>query len=98
MAKNQYIQPTMSESTELFEHRYKQVYEEEIRGLERRCAHDPSCDAAELRGVLKALYVREGNDIEGRGQLQDAALSATIAAYEHFIAELNAREEAQRTS
>ncbi len=75
----------MSESTALFEERYRQVYDEELRGLERRCEHDPTCGVDELKGVLKALYVREGNDLEGRGQLQDAALSATIAAYEHFI-------------
>jgi len=85
----------MSESTALFEERYKQIYEEELRGLERRCAHDGTCDSKELSGVLKALYVREGNDLEGRGQLQDAALSATIAAYEHFIAELRQKEAGQ---
>lgn len=81
----------MSESTAQFEERYKQIYEEEIRGLERRCAHDPSCSIGELQGILKALYIREGNDIEGRGQLADAAMSATIAAYEHFIAELKGK-------
>lgn len=78
----------MSESTAQFDERYRQIYEEELRGLERRCAHDPSCGVSELQGILKALYIREGNDIEGRGQLADAAMSATIAAYEHFIEEL----------
>lgn len=82
----------MSESTAQFEERYKQIYEEELRGLERRCAHDPSCTVSELSGILKALYIREGNDIEGRGQLADAAMSATIAAYEHFIAEKEKKE------
>ncbi len=81
----------MSESTAQFEERYRQIYDEEIRGLERRCAHDPSCGLSELEGILKALYIREGNDIEGRGQLADASMSATIAAYEHFIAEMKKR-------
>lgn len=40
----------------------------------------------EAKGVLKHLYIQEGNDQGGRGELQDICLSALIAAYESFIA------------
>jgi hypothetical protein len=77
----------MNESTELIDEKYRQVFEEEMVGLERRRANDPSCTIEDLSGTLHHLYIMEGNDWTGRGQVQDAALSATIAAYEHFIAE-----------
>lgn len=77
----------MSETTEWIDEKYRQIYEEELRGLERRRAHDPLFTAEDARGILKNLYIMEGNDWTGRGQLQDASLSGTINAYEHFIAE-----------
>lgn len=84
----------MSESTAMIEEKYRQVYEEELRGLERRCENDPTCTVAELTGLLKSLYVNDGNDWTGRGQLQDAVVAATIAAYEYFIAELKKKNAA----
>ena len=77
----------MSETTQWIEEKYKQVFEEELLGLERRRAHDPSCTIADIEGILKNLYIMDGNDWIGRGQVQDTTLSATIAAYEHFISE-----------
>ncbi len=77
----------MSESTQWIDEKYQEVFEDELTGLQRRRERDPSCTVADLEGVLKNLYIMDGNDWIGRGQVQDTTLSATIAAYEHFIAE-----------
>jgi len=71
--------------------KYEEVFEQEIRGLERRLANDPSCKAEDLEAILKNLYIMEGADIGGRGALQDIIIAATIAAYEHFIHDLKAK-------
>ncbi len=77
----------MSESTQWIDETYNAVFDEEIRGLQRRCEHDPSCTIRDLQGILNNLYITEGNDWEGRGPRGDTVLAATIAAYEHYIAE-----------
>lgn len=78
----------MSELTASIDAKYDQIYNEEILGLERRMKHDSSFGIQDASGILQNLYIMDGNNWEGRGELQQAALSATIAAYEHFIAEL----------
>jgi hypothetical protein len=76
----------MGTSTEWQDRKYAETFEEELRGLERRRASDPGCTIADLEGILKNLYIMDGADWGGRGGVQDATMSATIAAYEHFIA------------
>ena len=71
--------------------KYKEVFEQETRGLERRLAADPSCKAEDLEAILRNLYIMDGADQGGRGALQDIILAATIAAYEHFIHDLKAK-------
>jgi len=46
---------------------------------------------AQIRGTLRSLYVRQGNDIDGRGHFGDSDLAATIAAYELVLAEQEGR-------
>ncbi len=75
----------MSETIEWQADKYKTVYEEELRFLERRRANDTSCTIKDVQGILKNLYIQEGNNQDGRGPVQDIVLSATIAAYEFFI-------------
>jgi len=70
--------------------KYKEVFEQETRGLERRLAADPTCKAEDLEAILKNLYIMDGADQGGRGALQDIILAATIAAYERFIGNLKA--------
>ncbi len=77
----------MSESTAWLEEAYEQVLEEEKRGLDRRREHDPSLTIEDVQGILRHLYVSDGNNWEGRGPLADVVLSATIAAYEMYIKE-----------
>jgi len=65
---------------------YTETLERELRGLERRVNADPSCTPADIEGILRNLYIMEGADWGGRGDVQDTIMAATIAAYERFIA------------
>jgi len=71
--------------------KYKEVFEQETTGLTRRLSSDPECKVEDLEAILKNLYIMEGADQGGRGSLQDTIMAATIAAYEHFIADLKAK-------
>jgi len=66
--------------------KYTKTFEEELRGLERRRAADSGCTIADIEGTLKHLYIMDGADWGGRGGVQDTVMAATIAAYEHFLA------------
>jgi len=72
--------------------KYKEVFEQESRGLTRRRQTDPNCRVEDIEGTLKNLYIMDGADQSGRGTLQDIVMAATIAAYEHFIAEWKGKE------
>ncbi|MDR0600863.1 MAG: hypothetical protein LBG42_00640 [Treponema sp.] len=65
---------------------YRETFEGELRGLMRRRESDPSCTVQDIEGILRHLYVLDGSDWAGRGDLQDVVMAATIAAHEHFIA------------
>ncbi len=75
----------MNQTTEWEDQKYAEVLADETRFLERRRQNDPSCTLASLEGVLKNLYIHEGNNWDGRGAIQSVTMSATIAAYEQFI-------------
>lgn len=47
--------------------------------------------AVELRGILRGLYVRQGNDMTGRGLFGDADIEASIAAYEMVLSVYDGR-------
>ncbi|GMO27428.1 MAG: hypothetical protein LBG79_08155 [Spirochaetaceae bacterium] len=66
---------------------YKKTFEEELTGLSRRRLSDASCDIGSLENLLKGLYIMDGADWLGRGEVQEIILSAQIAAYERFISE-----------
>jgi hypothetical protein len=69
---------------------YTKTFEQEVRGLIRRREADPNCGPADAEGILQGLYVMDGADWLGRGEVQDITMAATIAAYEHIIAEWKA--------
>jgi hypothetical protein len=77
----------MRESIEWRDIKYDETFEQELTGLRRRRESDPLCRIDDLEGVLEALYIMDGADWYGRGCVQDITMAATIAAYEHFIAE-----------
>jgi hypothetical protein len=79
------------------ERKRAEVFESTLRGLEGHRRSDPSFGVADADGTLQHLYIAEGNNWLGRGELGDIVNSATIAAYEHFIYELK-REAADRSA
>jgi len=83
----------MSSSTEWQDRKYTETFEDELRGLERRRAVDPNCTIDDIKGILEHLYIMDGSDWLGRGGVQDAVMYATIAAYEHFIADWQAEKK-----
>jgi hypothetical protein len=83
----------MSSSVEWKDIKYDEIFEEELRGLQRRRESDPACGVNDIEGVLQHLYIMDGADWYGRGDVQDITMAATIAAYEHFIAQWRAETE-----
>ena len=55
---------------------------------ERAEAGDNATVLAELEGDLTTMYVRMDNDLEGRGEIGDAAIGAQIAGLELVRADL----------
>jgi hypothetical protein len=70
--------------------KYQEIFDQEIRGLRRRRESDSGCTITDLEGVLQHLYIMDGADWYGRGDVQDITMAATIAAYEYFIAQWKA--------
>ena len=80
----------MSVSAEWQDIKYREIFDQEMTGLHRRRQSDSCCKIGDLEATLKNLYIMDGADLGGRGCLQDTVMSATIAAYEHFIAQWKA--------
>ncbi len=72
-------------SIEWRERVYDENFEAVLRALEARRKADPCFGVEDAEGILRALYVQEGNDDGSRGMLNDAVLAAPIAAHEQFI-------------
>lgn len=67
------------------EKKHEEVFESTLRGLQNRRRNDPGFSLEELKSSLEHLYILEGNDWLGRGELGDIVTSATIAAHERFL-------------
>ena len=67
------------------EEKESEVFENTLRGLENRRRVDPAFTVEDAKSALEHLYILQGNDWLGRGELGDIITAATIAAYEHFI-------------
>jgi len=83
----------MAVSEEWKEIKYKETFDEETRGLERRRQSDPNCKVEDIEAILKSLYIMDGADHDGRGAVGDIILAASISAYEKFITSWKAEEE-----
>jgi hypothetical protein len=77
-------------STGWRDQKHREILDSVLSGLERRRGLDASFTLEDAEGTLTHLYIQDGNDQIGRGELQDVVLGATIAAYEQFIAEWKA--------
>jgi hypothetical protein len=82
----------MNESIKWRNIKYDEVFDQELRGLERRRSFDLSCTIEDISNVLDGLYILDGSDWQGRGDLQDIIMAATIAAYEHFVTQWKAEK------
>ena len=80
----------MNSSVEWKDIKYQDVFDEELRGLARRRASDPFCKVGDIEALLQHLYIMDGADWYGRGDVQDITMAATIAAHEYFITEWKA--------
>ncbi len=56
--------------------------------LRRR--EDPDFTKESLQGLMESLYVRQGNNWDGRGQAKEMSLSGMIAAGELVLAQWDA--------
>ncbi|HAE20993.1 MAG TPA: hypothetical protein DCG47_01540 [Spirochaetaceae bacterium] len=65
---------------------YDDIFNETMTNLQRKKAEDLGFSPLGARGILGHLYIQDGNDWGGRGELQDLQLQASIAAHEAFIA------------
>ncbi len=75
----------MSESVDWEAEKFKEVFEDELRVLNRRIQHNRNCTLQDIQGTLDSLYILEGNNLSGRSKVHEISLSASIAAYEQFI-------------
>lgn len=64
---------------------YDETYHATFKSLERRHHDDDTFLIDDAKRVLGDLYVQDGNNWVGRGELQDIVMQATIDAYECFI-------------
>ena len=72
--------------------KYREIFEGTLNGLQRRRALEPKFAILDAENQLTHLYILDGNDWLGRGELGDIVSQATIAAYELFIHEWKAEK------
>lgn len=76
---------------EIIDKKFETVFESMYKDLNNKLENDPDFGIDELKALLNSLYVDEGNDWLGRGDLKSAATNATICACESILAEYEER-------
>ncbi len=66
---------------------YDDTFNNVCKEIGLRKQNDPKFTKEELEGVLRSLYVDQGNDWDGRGEIRDIINDATISACELVLAE-----------
>jgi len=66
---------------------YEQTFEKTCHTVELRMKSDPEFTLEILKAMRDTEQLRLGNDWDGRGSLYHLTASATVAAYDHLIAE-----------
>ena len=72
---------------------YDDAFDEAMEHFATRKQGDESFTKTFLQGLLESLYVRQGNNWDGRGQARDMAQSAMIAAAEIVLTQWDTAEE-----
>jgi hypothetical protein len=67
--------------------KFQEVYDNVYSTTKYRRIIDPSFTLQDLRNILNTLYVNDGNDQGGRGEVGDIVSSANIAAHEQVFVE-----------
>ncbi len=80
-------------STDWQDEKQQEVFEGTLKGLEARKRKDPKFTLETAQAELNHFYIQDGNNWLGRGELGDIVISATIAAYEHFISEWRSQSD-----
>ncbi|MCL2609802.1 MAG: hypothetical protein FWD94_07875 [Treponema sp.] len=83
----------MESTSDWREIKYQETFEAEFQWLEHRRAKDPSCTVEDIEATLRNLFLLQGDGHDGRGDVQETSLSASIAAYELFISNWRAEME-----
>jgi len=73
--------------TDYIAENYDDTFASVYAALSGMVRQDPERAREAISGILKGLYIRQGNDWTGRGAIADAGLEASIAAYECILAE-----------
>ncbi|MBT3279602.1 MAG: hypothetical protein HN909_09220 [Phycisphaerales bacterium] len=83
--------------TDPFEVAYDRVFDTTCASIESRRHDEASFRIHDLEKLLESQYVAEGLKWTGRNSPQEIRRTATIAAYEHVLAEWRA-ESSKETS
>ena len=67
--------------------KYDSVFTDICRNVQLQQLTDPDFTIEDLEAQLRDAYILQGNGWAGKGELKDIVESATIAAYEHILAE-----------
>lgn len=76
--------------------RYEEVFDQICDQITDRRRSDPAFTIQVAREILETAYEDEGSDWTGRGPAEDTVKAATIAAYEHMVAEWEAESAETR--
>lgn len=67
--------------------KFNEVFDEVYINLKIIIAEDPNYQIKDMENLLNDLYVIDGNNLMGRGEIQDTILYATIIAIEIVLSE-----------
>lgn len=82
--------------TDWEEKQFDKIFDQTIHHIKRLKEHDPSFSLENLKSMLEAASIHQGNDWAGRGAVGHVSSEATIAAYQQLIAQWE-REEGEGT-
>ena len=75
---------------DMFEQVFNNAYDDAYEHFKMRKHDDPTFNRTTLQGFLDSQYQNQGNNWEGRSEVKELTLNATIAAAETILAEWDA--------
>jgi hypothetical protein len=72
---------------DMLEQVFNDAYDDVYEHFSARKREDPAFDKTALQGFLDSQYHNQGNNWEGRSEIKEQMLNATIAAAETILAE-----------